>query len=140
MKAHVEHHRFFESYADVDLMLDTSPYGAGTTACEALWMGVPIVTLPSDRLLGRQSASHLHSIGLPEFIADDPADYVRRAAAWSNDRGRLACIRAEMRERMRASPLVDQARFAGSFVQALDQMRSHHNSARAGALPRKDQT
>ncbi len=140
MKAHVEHRQFFESYADVDLMLDTSPYGAGTTACEALWMGVPIVTLPSDRLLGRQSASHLRNIGLPEFIADDPADYVRRAAAWSSDRGRLARIRAELRERMRRSPLVDQTRFAGSFVQALDRMRSHHNSARSDAPFRKDQT
>lgn len=129
LRPHIAHRRFLESYADIDLMLDTSPYGAGTTACEALWMGVPIVTLPSDRLLGRQSASHLLNIGLPEFIARDAEDYVGKAVAWSRQLERLAGIRSELRERMRTSPLVDQARFAESFVLALEEMR-----ARASAV------
>jgi protein O-GlcNAc transferase len=87
-------------------------------------MGVPIVTLPSDRLLGRQSASHLLNIGLPEFIARDAEDYVGKAVTWSRQLERLAGIRSALRERMRASPLVDQTRFAESFVLALEEMRA----------------
>jgi tetratricopeptide (TPR) repeat protein len=118
-----EHADYLASFADVDLMLDTAPYGAGTTACEALWMGVPIVTLPSDRLLGRQAASHLRNVGLPEFIASDAEDYVDKALRRSRRADALAEIRSGLRERMRASPLVDQARFAASFAQSLEEMR-----------------
>ena len=124
LRRHVEHRQFLESYADVDLMLDTNPYGAGITACEALWMGVPVVTLPSDRFLGRQSASHLLNIGMPEFIARDADDYVGKALSWSRQPRQLARLRGGLRERMRASPLVDQERFARSFVQALEEMQA----------------
>ncbi|MBM3531503.1 MAG: tetratricopeptide repeat protein [Alphaproteobacteria bacterium] len=117
------HLQWLANYSDVDLILDTSPCGVGTTGCEALWMGVPVVTLPSDRPVGRHAASHLHNVGLPDFITASSEAYVETALTWAQRTDQLSEVRAGLRERMRASPLFDQARFAAAFVEALDQMR-----------------
>jgi predicted O-linked N-acetylglucosamine transferase (SPINDLY family) len=98
-------------YRDVDVLLDSFPWGGHATACEALWMGVPVVTLPGDRHAGRMVASALTQVGLAELIARTPEEYVARAAALAGDPERLAALRDGLREQTRRSPLCDGAAF-----------------------------
>jgi predicted O-linked N-acetylglucosamine transferase (SPINDLY family) len=95
------------AYADVDLVLDPLPHGGGVTALEGLWMGVPMVTLRGERIPGRLGASFLETIGLPDLVAATPAEYVALAVARSRDVAALAALRAGLRGRVAASPLVD---------------------------------
>lgn len=92
-------------YNRIDVVLDAVPYGGHTTTCEALWMGVPVVTLAGDRFTGRMSASLLEMMGLPGFIAHKADEFGRVAAQAVEDRDRLRTLRMGMRERMRDSPL-----------------------------------
>jgi protein O-GlcNAc transferase len=100
-----------KAYESVDIALDTFPWSGHTTACEALWMGVPVVTLYGNRYAGRMAASTLTALGLPEFIARTPEEYVAIAADWASDLDRLGKLRGGLRERMSSSPLCDGARF-----------------------------
>jgi predicted O-linked N-acetylglucosamine transferase (SPINDLY family) len=75
-------------------------------------MGVPVLTLAGERSVSRSAASILGALGLQDWIAADSADYVRRALAHAADAVRLAALRASLRERLRASPLMDEAGFA----------------------------
>jgi predicted O-linked N-acetylglucosamine transferase (SPINDLY family) len=99
------------SYNEVDIGLDTFPYSGGLTTCEALWMGVPVVTSPGDRFESRHSFSHLSNAGLTETTATDLDDYVRIAVALANDLPHLADLRLNLRPRMAASPLCDPDQF-----------------------------
>jgi len=99
------------SYNEIDIGLDTFPYSGGLTTCEAMWMGVPVVTSPGPRFESRHSFSHLSNGGLTETIASDLDDYVRIAAKLASDLPRLADMRLNMRSRMAASPLCDPDRF-----------------------------
>jgi protein O-GlcNAc transferase len=99
-------------YHRCDVALDTYPYSGGTTTCDALWMGVPVVTLAGDRSISRSSASVLHNVGYPELVATTASDYVRIATVLAADPDRLADVRANLRGRMRTSRLTDEARFA----------------------------
>lgn len=92
--------RVLELYKEMDLMLDTFPWGGQTTACESLWMGVPVVTLYGKRHAGRWAASFLSRLGLTDLIARTAEEYVARAADWAGDLDRLARLRAELRARM----------------------------------------
>jgi predicted O-linked N-acetylglucosamine transferase (SPINDLY family) len=103
---------YFRVYQRIDVALDPFPYGGGTTTCDALWMGVPAVTLAGRTAVGRGGVSILSNIGLPEFIAHDPAEYVRLATDLATDQTRLAQLRAGLRDRLRNSPLTDAPRFA----------------------------
>jgi predicted O-linked N-acetylglucosamine transferase (SPINDLY family) len=94
-------------YSDVDIALDPFPFTGSTTAFEALWMGVPVVTLLGEAMVGRWSASMLHALKLDELIARDAGEYVRIAAALAGNVGRLAALRAGLRERVAGSPLTD---------------------------------
>jgi protein O-GlcNAc transferase len=96
-------------YGRVDIALDTFPYHGTTTTCEALWMGVPVVSLAGDRHVSRVGASLLTAAGHPEWIAGSADDYVRLAAGLAADRGRLAAIRAGLRDDLRRGPLLDAA-------------------------------
>jgi protein O-GlcNAc transferase len=107
-------------YRNIDLALDPFPYNGTTTTCEALWMGVPVVTMAGEAHAARVGASLLAAVGLDaELVATSPDDYVERAVALAQDRDRLQRHRAELRPRLAASRLTDQTRFAGEFEQAL---------------------
>lgn len=98
-------------YHEADLALDTFPYGGMTTTLDALWMGVPVVSLVGRRNLGRAGLSLLSNVGLAEFAVADVDAYVETALRLAADRSRLAELRAGLRDRMRASPLLDAAGF-----------------------------
>ena len=100
------------AYARVDIALDTFPYHGTTTTCEALWMGVPVVTLAGKTHASRVGASLLTTIGLRELIASTPEEYTQVATRLAADHPRLAELRHTMRERMRSSPLMDAPGFA----------------------------
>jgi protein O-GlcNAc transferase len=80
-------------YADIDIALDPFPFTGGITSCEALWMGVPVVTWPQSRVVSRQTFAFLSVIGLPELVAEDGDDYVRKAVNLASDHERLATMR-----------------------------------------------
>ena len=113
------HADLLKEYADIDIALDPFPFTGGLTSCEALWMGVPVVTWPQSRVVSRQTHAFLHQIGLPELSASDADDYVRIAAELANDQARLAQLRATLRERMRASALMDVAGFTRQLEDTL---------------------
>jgi predicted O-linked N-acetylglucosamine transferase (SPINDLY family) len=113
-----------EAYARVHVALDTTPYNGTTTTCEALWMGVPVVTTLGDRHAARVSASLLRAAGFPEWIAEDEAAFARVAADLASDRSRLTTLRASMRERLRASALLDGPAYARRVLAALESLRA----------------
>ena len=100
-----------ERYHGIDIGLDSFPYNGTTTTCEALWMGVPVVTLAGRTHAGRVGASLLSNLGLTEFIAHTPEEYVEIAARLAGDMKHLSTLRTELRPRMAASPLTDGRRF-----------------------------
>ncbi len=122
----VERSEYLAAHSAVDILLDTFPYPGGTTTCEALWMGVPTLTLCGDTMLSRQGASLLHAAGLNDWITGSKTDYVATAVAFASDISRLAQLRAELRERVSVSPLFDAARFARNFEQCLNTMWREH--------------
>ena len=100
------------AYGAVDIALDTHPYHGTATTCEALWMGVPVVTLAGRTHVSRVGVSLLENAGLPELIAADAEAYLEIAANLAGDIPRLSALRATLRERMRGSLLTDGVRFA----------------------------
>jgi predicted O-linked N-acetylglucosamine transferase (SPINDLY family) len=102
-------------YARIDLALDTFPYNGTTTTCEALYMGVPVLTTRGDRHAARVSASLLNAIGHPELIAENEADFVARGAALARDRAKLDAYRANLRQTMLASRLCDANSYTQEF-------------------------
>jgi predicted O-linked N-acetylglucosamine transferase (SPINDLY family) len=114
--------QYFEVYNQIDIALDPFPFTGGTTTCDALWMGVPVVTLSGQTAVSRGGRSILSNVGLREFIAEDPVQYVAIATDLTADSRRLMTLRHQMRNRMKSSPLMDQAGFANGVESSLKMM------------------
>ena len=99
-------------YGEIDIALDPFPYNGTTTTCEALWMGVPVITLQGDRHCGRVGASLLAAVGLDNLIARDVGEYVDIAVRLAGDRSQLEQLRGSLRATMAGSPLCDGPSFA----------------------------
>ena len=113
---------YLESYGRIDIALDPTPYAGGTTTCDALWMGVPVVSLRGKTAVGRSGASLLSAVGLSDLVAEDADGYVARAVALADDAARRRQLRHDLRSRMLGSPLMDAAGFALDVESAYDRM------------------
>jgi protein O-GlcNAc transferase len=116
------HANMLAQYADIDIALDPFPFCGGLTSCEALWMGVPVVTLPQDRFASRQTLGFLRTLGLEDLAASSPGDYVAIAAALSADVARRETLRDTLRPRMAVSALCDAKAFTANLEAAYREM------------------
>jgi protein O-GlcNAc transferase len=126
------HLEMLAQYGDIDVALDPFPFGGGLTSCEALWMGVPVTTMPGDRPASRQTVGFLDLLGLGGCAARSPAEYVRCATELAADPGRLTTLRHSLRSLMTKSPLCDGALFTPTLEAAFGAM---WNRWRAGESP-----
>lgn len=117
-----DHLALLREYGDMDIALDPFPFSGGLTSCEALWMGVPVVTLPGDLPISRQTACFLTNLGLGELVAGSQDEYVRIVSSLARDPERLEQLRRELRPRMKASPLCDNRRFTLNLEHAFREM------------------
>ena len=113
---------YLATYQQVDVALDPFPFSGSATTCEALWMGVPVITCPMETFASRHSLSHLAGVGLTELVARDLDEYVELAVSLAGDLPRLAGLRAGLREQMAASPLCDGKRFATNLATILHEV------------------
>jgi predicted O-linked N-acetylglucosamine transferase (SPINDLY family) len=113
---------YLRLHGEVDLLLDTFPVNGHTTTCHALWMGVPVVTLAGQTHCQRLVASVLTNLGLPEWIAQSPAEYAKIAKSRAGDIRGLFDLRATLRDRMRDSPLMDARQLARDVESAYRQI------------------
>jgi len=125
---------YLKLYHRLDIVLDSFPYNGHTTSLDALWMGVPVVSLAGDTPVSRAGLSQLTNLGLPELAARSETEYVDIAKGLAKDLPRLAELRSTLRDRMRASVLMDAPRFARQVEQAYREMwkawRHEHAFAR----------
>lgn len=103
-----------------DLFLDTNPFNGGTTASDALWAGLPVLTLAGQTFCARMAGSLLNAVGLPELVTTTLADYEELAVALATDRPRTADLRARLQANRDTSPLFDTPRFVRDFEDQLD--------------------
>ena len=118
------------AYGEVDIALDNVPYNGTTTTCEALWMGVPVVTLAGDRHSSRVGASLLGAVGLDGLVARDWPGYLATAIRLAADGEERSRLRASLRGRMERSPLMDARRFAQAVERAYRALWSQRCAAR----------
>lgn len=111
-------HDFLSAYNEVDIALDSFPYNGTTTTCEALWMGVPVITLRGDRFVARVGASLLTHTGTGDLIAEDPKEYIDKAIGLANDPDRLMRFREEAREFLPLTPVYDPKSFVTDLEKA----------------------
>ncbi|QJD31382.1 tetratricopeptide repeat protein [Methylococcus geothermalis] len=107
--------KFAQTYREIDIALDPFPYCGGLTSFDALWMGVPVVTLEQQRLVGRQTLAMLMNLELPDLVARTKTDYVSIALGLGNDWTKLERWRSDLRPRFLRSPLIDHRGFAGEL-------------------------
>jgi predicted O-linked N-acetylglucosamine transferase (SPINDLY family) len=105
-------------YNRIDIGLDTFPYNGTTTTCEALWMGVPVITLAGKSHASRVGVSLLSNVGLPELIATTPDEYVAKAVDLAHDLEKLQSLRKSLRDVMSRSPLTDAKKFTHHLEEA----------------------
>jgi protein O-GlcNAc transferase len=109
---------YLKTYERMDIVLDTFPYNGHVTSLDAMWMGVPVVTLVGQTVVGRAGWSQLNNLGLTELAAKTPDEFVSIATNLAGDRDRLSTLRRELRDRMLQSPLCDARRFVASLETA----------------------
>jgi len=113
--------KYFEAYREIDIALDPFPFGGGITTCDALWMGVPVVSLRGKTAVGRGATSILTNIGMPGLIAHSQEEYISIAKGLCSDLERLAATRKGLREKFQQSPVMDGKRFATEMGQLFRQ-------------------
>ena len=114
-----------------DLFIDTLPYNAHTTASDALWAGLPVLTCAGETFASRVAASMLIAIGLPELVAETPADYERLAVSLASEPGRLAKLRNRLEENRLSAPMFDTIAYTRNLESVFEQMHARH----AAGLP-----
>jgi len=130
------HREFLRQYGDVDIVLDPFPYTGGVTTCEALWMGVPTITLSGQIFAARHSTSHLSNVGLSDWIATTRDEYVDLAQSKSRETSELSILRGNLRSMTRDSALCDGARFGRNLgVLLRTAWREWCRKEQAGNLP-----
>lgn len=133
------HEEMLQEYGDIDIALDPFPFSGGMTSCEALWMGVPVLTLRGDKPAGRQTAGFLRTIGLGEWVADSWEQYLSRITAAAADRHRLEALRFSLRDLMTASTLCDGAAFTRNLESLFLSMAGERNARqKSAAAPGSD--
>jgi predicted O-linked N-acetylglucosamine transferase (SPINDLY family) len=115
-----------QEYGDVDVALDPLPYNGGTTTLQALWQGVPVLTLEGGNFVSRMGASFLRALGQDAWVAADADAYVAAAAALARDRASVRAGREQLRARMLSSPVSDIDAYVRHFETALDAMWQAH--------------
>jgi predicted O-linked N-acetylglucosamine transferase (SPINDLY family) len=113
---------YLRIYDTIDICLDPLPYNGITTSCDALWMGVPVITLPGKTAAGRAGVGILSTVGLPELIATSEDDFVRIAIELARDEPRRTEYRSTLRDRMKKSAMMDGKGFARKMENAYRQM------------------
>lgn len=121
-EGHSAHNELLESYNRVDIALDPWPYSGGLTTCEALWMGVPVITRPGPTFAGRHSTTHLNNAGFPEWVANSWEEYIEKVVELASDTDKLSELRSGMREKIEASPLCNGEQFGKNLSKALREM------------------
>ncbi len=129
LRGGVPHDELLAAYGEIDIALDPFPYSGGLTTLEALWMGVPVITLTGQNFCGRHSTSHLANVGLPEFVTSSTEEYARAALALAQDPERLRNLRSGLRERMAASPLCDARAYTRDLETAYREMWERYCAA-----------
>jgi predicted O-linked N-acetylglucosamine transferase (SPINDLY family) len=122
-------------YPLADLFLDTAPYGAHTTASDALWMGVPVLTLSGRSFASRVCGSLVRAAGVPELVTARPEEYVARAIALGNDRAAIAAYKAKLAANRDTCLLFDTDRLVTHLEELYRRMAGEHQK---GRLPRPD--
>ena len=121
-----ERQAYFSVYQRIDFLLDPFPFPGGTTTAEALWMGVPVLSLAGNTFLARQGAGLLHNVGLPDWVACDEDDYVRKAVAKAGDLPALAHTRMHLRQQLPHTPVYNAQQFATDLHACLRGMWQAH--------------
>ena len=121
LSARLSTQAYLETWGEIDIALDAFPYSGGTTVCDALWQGVPVIALHSIRPFGGSAATVLHQVGMDDWVADTPAALVALASVKTvqEHNAQLDELRQTLRQRMQASPLLDAAGFARELEEAL---------------------
>lgn len=120
----IEKQSYLNIYNEIDVLLDTFPWSGHTTACESLWMGVPVVTLRSDRHAGRTVASVLHQVGLSQLVADSAREYLATSSHLAGDPDTLDSLRRSLRATMQASTLCNSASFTRNLESLFQDMHT----------------
>ncbi len=113
---------YISTYQQIDVALDPFPYGGGITTCDGLWMGVPLITLDGKTAVGRGGKSILGNLGLEEFVARSPEQYLEMAKNLAANPKHLVSLRGGLREKMRSSPLMNASQFAKDVEAAYRRM------------------
>lgn len=119
LKGSVTHSEYLAAHQHIDIILDTFPYNGTTTTMDALWMGVPVLSVTGDRYCAHMAEAVLNQAGLQDWVAKDKQDYIRLALKHASDPARLETLRSGMREQLLNSPLLDAPLFAKDFGEAL---------------------
>jgi predicted O-linked N-acetylglucosamine transferase (SPINDLY family) len=123
-----------QEYGDIDIALDPAPYNGGTTTLQALWMGVPVVTLTGSNFVGRMGTSFLATLGKPAWIAHTEDAYVQTAISLAQPIAALRGQRAQLRAHMADSALCDITRYVQDFEALLQRMWAANGAGQSGRL------